>query len=199
MSATRTKKPNTWVAFVKEFASKNSMSYACAMTDPKAKEEYKKSKEPTPVSPVAPVAPAPEPTPAPTPALTKPKKWTKYDEQNLKALLKTEAEGKLKDRILLDELLARKKLTGRKKKTQQVPATPTPAPAKPKWTKNDEADLKLLLKQQEKGTLKDRSYLDELLAKKQMTGGKIGPAQPKLCRPYSLFLKDGQLFCSYYD
>lgn len=35
---------NKWVLFVKEWATKNNMSYGCAMTDPKIKEEYKKSK-----------------------------------------------------------------------------------------------------------------------------------------------------------
>ena len=33
--------PNNWVSFVKDYASKNNLSYGCAMTKPECKSQYK--------------------------------------------------------------------------------------------------------------------------------------------------------------
>lgn len=35
-----------WINHIKEFAKKHNMSYGCAMTDPRCKEEYQKKKKP---------------------------------------------------------------------------------------------------------------------------------------------------------
>jgi len=34
--------PSQWITFLKEYSKKNNISYACAMTDKKAREEYSK-------------------------------------------------------------------------------------------------------------------------------------------------------------
>ena len=39
------KKPNLWVQHIKSFASKNNMTYGCALSDPDCKDSYRKMKE----------------------------------------------------------------------------------------------------------------------------------------------------------
>jgi hypothetical protein len=36
---------NPWVEFLKQWAKQNNTSYACALTDPRAKDAYKRKKE----------------------------------------------------------------------------------------------------------------------------------------------------------
>ena len=37
--------PNSWITFVKKYASENNISYGCAMSMPEVKNEYQKSKQ----------------------------------------------------------------------------------------------------------------------------------------------------------
>ena len=37
----KTRAPNSWISFVKEYALKKGITYSCALSDPKCKEAYK--------------------------------------------------------------------------------------------------------------------------------------------------------------
>lgn len=103
-------KANEWVVFLKDFAKKNNMTYGCALTDPRAKEEYRKRKERKPKTPPT---PSPEPAPASSPApSTTTEKWTRNDQKDLDLLIRQQLKGTLKNQDYLVELQQKRKRLG---------------------------------------------------------------------------------------
>lgn len=66
---------NAWTIHVKDYASRNGLSYMCAMTEPACSAEYraKKGLPPKPPAPKPPKPPAPKPPKPPAPKPPKPK------------------------------------------------------------------------------------------------------------------------------
>ena len=42
--STKTRMTNSWVDFLKDYAKSNNITYSCALSDPRAKDEYKEGK-----------------------------------------------------------------------------------------------------------------------------------------------------------
>ena len=44
--STKPRLENSWISFLKDYAKSNNITYSCALSDPRAKDEYKTGKMP---------------------------------------------------------------------------------------------------------------------------------------------------------
>lgn len=83
--STKPRLENLWVSFLKKYAKDNNITYSCALSEPRAKEQYKNMKMPMKEEPVMPKkTKKPDMVVEPIMVVEMPKKTARKKRQNSK-------------------------------------------------------------------------------------------------------------------